>query len=319
MTNPKNATMTRIKRNGIKNICLIFFCYNSIFCNSQSIYLELVDSARAAYEKQDYTNAGLLYSKSVLIGKKNYPWIIYSSSYNAACSWSLTGQKDSALSYLLKAIDLGYTNEKHMLEDTDLKLLLSDSAILDKVKQEIKDKKAKKNKFLLIRKTLEKYGKEDQAIRDEYSIIKSTSDTVELKKAEKKMIYADSLRMKYVGHILDSVGYISSDLIGNEASIVMDIIVLHSNNLLLQEKYFKLFMQAYKDGKFPGSSIAYLQDKINVKKKLPQKYGTQLDYQSSKNCYLPFPIEDMNKLALLRKEMELEKWENYLLKFNICK
>jgi len=43
--------------------------------------------------------------------------------YNVACTESLMGNSDEAIVFLNKAIDLGYCNLKHMLDDTDFNLI----------------------------------------------------------------------------------------------------------------------------------------------------------------------------------------------------
>jgi hypothetical protein len=43
--------------------------------------------------------------------------------YNAACCYSLAGQRDSAMLLLKEAVSSGYRNKAHLLEDTDLKNL----------------------------------------------------------------------------------------------------------------------------------------------------------------------------------------------------
>ena len=43
--------------------------------------------------------------------------------YNLACSLALTGQKDQALDALERAVELGYGDAKHLLDDADLSSL----------------------------------------------------------------------------------------------------------------------------------------------------------------------------------------------------
>src|SRR5687768_3612987 len=46
-----------------------------------------------------------------------------SSYYNAACSYALSGNKDSAFISLKKAAELGWNNKSHLKKDTDLQSL----------------------------------------------------------------------------------------------------------------------------------------------------------------------------------------------------
>jgi tetratricopeptide (TPR) repeat protein len=46
--------------------------------------------------------------------------------YNLACSFSLLGEIEAAYQALEKAVRLGYTDIKHMLQDTDMRNLVND-------------------------------------------------------------------------------------------------------------------------------------------------------------------------------------------------
>lgn len=83
-------------------------------------YLELTDRADSLYNAKEYAAAARLYSAAVRSlpdpGRPN-------DRYNAACSWSLAGNLDSALAYLEMAASAGYADHAHVLEDGDLEPL----------------------------------------------------------------------------------------------------------------------------------------------------------------------------------------------------
>ena len=53
------------------------------------------------------------------------------------------------------------------------------------------------------------------------------------------------------------------------------------------------------------SHLAYLQDRINIKKKIKQVYGTQLGINSATGKYYLEPIENPQKVDELRNEIGL--------------
>jgi tetratricopeptide (TPR) repeat protein len=64
--------------------------------------------------------------------------------YNLACSYALLNQTRPALTALSKAIELGYTDFKHLREDPDLENLLKDEQVQEFLSQVEKKRKAPK-------------------------------------------------------------------------------------------------------------------------------------------------------------------------------
>lgn len=88
--------------------------------------------ANDAYNKKNYSESAKLYVQAVENGENEAP-----NAYNAACSFALIGDKETAFTYLQKSVDLGYTNVRHMTSDSDLKSLHSDARwkkIIDEAK-----------------------------------------------------------------------------------------------------------------------------------------------------------------------------------------
>lgn len=80
-----------------------------------------------AYEKRDTVTFNKLLKEFLLkydqlsaSEKKNYLRYLSNKYYNFACTYSLLNNKPAALHCLEKAINAGYTNYAHMMEDTDL-------------------------------------------------------------------------------------------------------------------------------------------------------------------------------------------------------
>ena len=120
----------------MKPLSLILFAI--IFCFSFSIAKaenkEFDDFARhqhdllnTAYEKHDVkTYSKLLdellekYNKLNAVDQKDYLGYLIDGYYNFSCTYSLVNQKELAISYLSKAIKVGYMDYMHIKEDSDL-------------------------------------------------------------------------------------------------------------------------------------------------------------------------------------------------------
>ena len=55
--------------------------------------------------------------------------------YNLACSHALLGQAMTALSTLIKAVELGYADFDHLRQDSDLENLLKDAHVQEYIKK----------------------------------------------------------------------------------------------------------------------------------------------------------------------------------------
>jgi hypothetical protein len=64
-------------------------------------------------------------------------------------------------------------------------------------------------------------------------------------------------------------------------------------------------------GDVPKRDIAYLMDRIAIRKGEPQVYGTQFDPSTHGRDYSPFPIIDAENVDLRRAEVGLESMADY--------
>lgn len=100
---------------------------SSTFLFGQSVpkkYSDLVRKADSLYKAKDFQNSAFTYSNAF---KANGWKGMLNDHYNAACSWALANNADSAFSNLnYIANSLNYTNYAHIKRDPDLKLLYND-------------------------------------------------------------------------------------------------------------------------------------------------------------------------------------------------
>ena len=126
------------------------FLASASFAQGNNTYSEWIKKANAFYDARQYQQAANAYTHAFAsIGGKAYP----DDRYNAACSWSLTGNKDSAYNQLNKLSVKGkYKDYDHMVADTDLVSLHNDSRwkdLCDHIKQNKEKAEANLNKPLV--------------------------------------------------------------------------------------------------------------------------------------------------------------------------
>ena len=114
--------------------------------------------------------------------------------------------------------------------------------------------------------------------------------------------------------ILDAYGWPGYDLVGEEGSQGMFLIVQHADADPTFQKYaLKLLQMAHDKGQASGKNVAYLVDRVRVGDGLPQVYGSQLAYDD-RACPIAGEIEDPEQVDNRRAEKGLEPIAQYLAK-----
>ncbi|NEU08007.1 hypothetical protein GZH53_06750 [Flavihumibacter sp. R14] len=101
-------------------ILFIALLSSSLFTSAQTAE-SLFQEANNAYQKKAYAESASLYKRAIGSGSDNA-----GDYYNAACSFALAGDKESAFTFLSGAISKGWTNAGHLQQDTDLASLHDD-------------------------------------------------------------------------------------------------------------------------------------------------------------------------------------------------
>ena len=103
---------------------------------------------------------------------------------------------------------------------------------------------------------------------------------------------------------------------GKNESYYFWLIVQHSDNdVKFQEKVLKKMKYFIKSNDINKSNYAYLYDRVKKNKNQPQRYGTQMIYDST-GRHFPYKLENEKKLNQYRNEMGLEPIEDYLKRMN---
>lgn len=121
--------------------------------------------------------------------------------------------------------------------------------------------------------------------------------------------------------LLDSIvcrhGWPDRDKVGERAAMAAFLIVQHADQAA-QERYLPALQSALKTKQVRPDLVATLEDRINVRRKRPQRYGSQLCYLKS-GGYAWQPIENENEEALdaLREAVGLEPIKRYAARFGV--
>lgn len=92
-------------------------------------------------------------------------------------------------------------------------------------------------------------------------------------------------------------------------------LVIQHAPLAKQEHYYPIMKNAYQAGEVLGATLAMLQDRINVRNKRLQLYGTQFIYVDDKEVL--YPVADVDSLDARRKRIGLIPIEGYFTMFKL--
>ena len=100
----------------------------------------------------------------------------------------------------------------------------------------------------------------------------------------------DSINLIRITTILDSRGWLGTDIIGEQGNSTLFLVIQHSD-IQTQEKYLPMMREAVKDGKAQASSLALLEDRVALRKGRKQIYGSQIGRDPHTQLYYVSPLE----------------------------
>lgn len=302
----------------MRTIFFLLFSISATFCLGQTKqYSDFVKKADSLYEVKDYKNSASYYS---LAFKANGWKGSGSDRYNAACSWALSGNADSAFFQLNRiAKKANYSNYAHITTDTDLKALHADKRwlpLIELIKQNKEKAEANLNKPLANK--LDSIYTEDQKYRQMIDDIekKYGFESDEMNKLWNTIRQKDSINLIKVTTILDKFGWLGADVVGSQGNSTLFLVIQHSDQKT-QEKYLPMMREAVKNGKASASSLALLEDRVALGQGKKQIYGSQIHRDQQTGHYFVAPIEDEKNVNKRRAAVGLEPLEDYVKHWNI--
>jgi hypothetical protein len=290
--------------------CILLF--NISYAQQPEKYAELVNEAWSLYESQDYLKSAKKYSEAFAAadgtGSAN-------DRYNAACSWALAGQPDSAFVQLFKIAENGnYTNLGHITTDTDLNSLHGDerwNRVIEIVKANKEKAEANFDKPLVA--MLDTIYQEDQKYRHQIKEIEEKYgwDSHQMRTHWEMIIEKDSINLVKVTKILDERGWLGEDVIGHQGNTTLFLVIQHAD-LETQEKYLPMMREAVIKGNASASHLALLEDRVALDKGEKQTYGSQIGLDQKTGAYYVLPLIDPDNVDERRAEVGLGPLADYI-------
>lgn len=238
------------------------------------------------------------------------------NTYNLACAYALTFQKDSAFHYL--NIALKDDASLWTLADSDFYALIDDPRWLDVEKKQLK-RHQQNNKNLkqpeYARKLLNIILK-DQAL--DYYIDQAKAYFMAngnppqwyyplgaYKQDINKTGYENMLQL------IEENGWPKYSKVGKLAADAPLLIINHHESDSIRKIYIPQIKESCLNNEGSCMEFAKIQDRILVSENKPQIYGMQFRYNAKRNLE-PFPIENPEYVDKRRKEIGLEPLKDYL-------
>ncbi|WP_297087943.1 DUF6624 domain-containing protein [uncultured Draconibacterium sp.] len=141
-------------------------------------------------------------------------------------------------------------------------------------------------------------------------------DSEALKAHLKRIEVKDSVNSIKVEKILDTYGWPGADCVGTKGNTALFLVVQHAR-LNLQEKYLPLMREAVSKGNARGKDLAFLEDRVALRKGEKQIYGTQIAPDPETGNYLILPLIDPANVNKRRAELKLSTFEDYIADFGL--
>ncbi len=310
----------------MKYVMVFFFLVLSILScrknkkdliNNKIIYNELIREAKQFYRLNDYSKAADKYEKAFkLIGGINNT----KDGYNAARSFVLAGDNEKSFNCLfeLTKSELNYDSYDYIISDTIFKPLHR-STLWNNLISKIKDNKEKneKNYDKLLVALLDTIFNEDQKYRKSIDSIKNKFGmySPRLKKHWETIHRRDSINWKKVKMILDEYGWLGKDKIGKQGNNTLFLVLQHAD-IDSQIKYLPMMKNAVRKGNAKPTHLALLEDRVSIKLKNKQIYGSQLMSKPDGSYYV-LPIINPENVDRRRAEIGLNNMADYLSNWNM--
>lgn len=281
----------------------------------QADYASLILRADSLYAAKSFALSAETYSRAF---RANGWKGTGDEHYNAACSWALAGNADSAFLHLSRIAPV-MTNLQHLTTDSDLVTLHRDKRWVPLVDQVRKNKeRAEANLNKPLARELDSIYDEDQKYRLKIDSVEKRygRESKEMQGLWKIITHKDSLNLLRVSQVLDQYGWLGRDVVGGKGNMTLFLVVQHADQKT-QEKYLPMMRDAVKAGRADARNLALLEDRVALAQGKKQIYGSQIHYDNATGKYFVAPIEDEPNVNKRRAEVGLEPLENYVRRWGI--
>lgn len=135
------------------------------------------------------------------------------------------------------------------------------------------------------------------------------TDTLLHRAIAAEVLRADSINLIKVCNVLDSLGFVSKDEVGDEC-IALWLVIQHSP-LEYQQKYLPIFNAAAINGDLPKETIALMEDRVALQLGKPQIYGSQGNV-NEQGVFVPAEMIEPEKVDSRRAIMNMIPLAEYI-------
>jgi hypothetical protein len=128
--------------------------------------------------------------------------------------------------------------------------------------------------------------------------------------------YIDSTNLVSVEAIIDKYGWPGRSLVGSLGNETIWLVIQHAN-LAVQERYLPMMQASVDKNESSATELAYLEDRIRMRKGQKQLYGTQVSRNPQTGKWEIWPIEKEKDVNKRRAELYLQPLENYAKSYGI--
>ncbi len=224
--------------------------------------------------------------------------------FNAAISWTISGNRDSAFYNLFRLAEkTDFLEYNVLVKENNFASLYTDSRWNELLKKVNPDNEVFNDSLATL---LSEIYDDDQRYRTSLDDTRSRygKKSKEYDELIKSMIFHDSLNILTVQSILDKYGWLSKNVVGSKGNRSIWLVIQHAE-LPVQEKYFPLMEEAVRKGKASKTDFAYLQDRIFMRQGKKQLYGTQYKLDPETQEMKLWEIEDPENLNKRRESAGL--------------
>jgi hypothetical protein len=287
-------------------------------------WLKYLKDAQKYHERGEYLKAAQAYSSSFAISGK---YVSAHDRYNAACSWALAGNIDSAFHNLFivasndnKApADATLSSDiLQLINDDDLKSLHNDKRWRVLASQFRANKDRIESGFNRpIVAMLDSIHYDDQRYRQQIGAItkKYGRNSKEEKEVFRMMQITDSMNLIKVRKILDKHGWLGRDVIGARRNSTLFLVIQHAD-IETQKKYLPMMREAVNNKKANANQLALLEDRIAIREGRKQIYGSQIGIDENGNKYVQ-PLDDPDNVDRRRASVGLNPLASYVSQWGI--
>lgn len=310
-----NPQLKNIVMKSTRSILTGLLLFVSIAVNAQTagyiIHMSTADSLR---KEGDLVGAIDEFRKKYNAEPKNI-----NNIYNFSCAFALTRQIDSCFKYLHKTIELDTSTDA--LTDPDFISIKEDKRWNEFEERLVGMLNIKFNnpyKDLEYAKKLWSMKAKDQAFYSEIEIASKKTgmnSTVVMALWTLKHLYNEE-NLAQLELLLEQKGWPKISEVGSKAAGAAFLIIQHSN-LEKQKKYLPIIEKLCTEKEANWQNFALMYDRIQTSENKPQKYGSQVKYNTKTKKYELFPLMDENKVDDWRKEIGMQPLAQYVANWGI--